>query len=107
MGHLPGWIYAELFNHSRKNRRSYKQLMLELIRDGLERNYGVKCPHDPKDRKYSRKIKWFYCAACGTFFERVFTGGRDGQFEFKALVPSWEIDKITKRPMGPLEEDLR
>jgi hypothetical protein len=79
-------------------------LMLELIRDGLARHYGIQCLHEARDRKYARKIGVFYCSSCGTFFDR-----REGPkgITWTPTKVTWELDAVIQRPTGPLEFDLR
>jgi hypothetical protein len=92
-GKLPSGLYFELLSWARENHISTHQLMLEILRYGLKEKRGWTCPHEEKDRKFSRKAKQWYCFNCWTFFDFVADKSVKGGFRREARLPAWEIKK--------------
>lgn len=88
---LPAGLFYELLTWARENHISTQQLALELLRDGLKQKKGWQCLHDVKDKKFSRKMKQWYCSNCYTFLD-VKTKAKGG-FDLIPRQASWEIEK--------------
>jgi len=86
LGFMPDGMYLALINWAQENNMSTRQLVYELVREGLRQKRNWDCRHVQK--KFSRKIKMWYCPHCYVFFN--VTHGPKNTLIYDEIRPVWE-----------------